>query len=155
VQDHADSAAAEHTAAEALQAERARCSELQSKLAELTASSAEQQRSLKAQLTEMEQQLAVKIEEAASLHVQLLQAQEGLASRDADIARLQGELLQVGSSRGRKAVTHRGVNCCAVLRTRTTQQLRCKCMRKHGRQVLEGLGHCTALVLRIVRYMYC
>lgn len=96
MQHHAELAAAERTAADALEAERARCTELQSKLAELTASSAEQQRSLKAQLTEAGQQLAAKSDEAASLGVQLQQAHEGLASRDADIARLQGEVSQVG-----------------------------------------------------------
>lgn len=95
-QHHTELAAAERAAAEALDAERARSADLQKQLAELTASSAEQQRSLQAQLTDVSQQLAAKSEEAVRLDTQLQAAQEGLASRDADIARLQGEVSQVG-----------------------------------------------------------
>lgn len=79
----------------ALEAERARSTQLQQQLTELTASSAEQQRTLQAQLTDANQQLVALGEDVARLGVQLQKAQEGLASRDADVTRLQGELSQV------------------------------------------------------------
>lgn len=95
LQHHADLSAAERAAAETLEAERTRSTQLQQQLAELTASSAEQQRALQAQLTEANQLLAAKSDQVTRLGVQLQQAQEGLASRDADIAQLKSELSQV------------------------------------------------------------
>jgi DNA repair exonuclease SbcCD ATPase subunit len=95
LQHHTELAAAERTAADALDAERARSSQLQQQLAELTASSAEQQRALEAQLHDAKQQLAARGDEVAVLTTQLQQAQEGLTARAADISRLQAELSQV------------------------------------------------------------
>jgi hypothetical protein len=102
----ADMAAAERSASEALQTERSRVQALQQQLAELTATAAEQQRSLQAQLVDLGQQLAGKAEEVERLGGQLVQAQEGVASRDADLARLLGELSQVW---GYESMRHR---CC-------------------------------------------
>lgn len=97
LQHHAELAAAERTAAEAVEAERARSSQLQQQLAELAASSAEQHRTLQAQLHEANLQLVARGDEVAVLTTQLQQAQEGLTGRDADISRLQAELLQVNT----------------------------------------------------------
>lgn len=88
---------AQLAAAEALEAERARSTQLQQQLAELSASSTLQQRGSQAQLTDAQQHLAASTDEFKRLDVQLQQAQEELASRDADVAQLQGELNKVGS----------------------------------------------------------